>query len=350
MRAYEILLEQHKSGTFVSMRPSPAAITALAEWQKENNIPNPYDPSHMHVTLLLSKDKEFPWEPKSYKLKIDPSTYKLEKFGPDHDVLVLSFKSEELEKRHMVGRKKHNLTWDFDDYKPHITLAKDLPEDFNIEELVVPSFSIILDGEYTEKYKSDLSETAGVGTIQKHNTTADVQPGEIQRQAKKWGWEIDDEGNPPLIDTIHKRKKNKNYNEWLTFRNRILEASDSVTDNDLQRMFEFRKKNWTKLGEKFEDEDLEDFLQIYKDHFPKNLDDNNHYYAVSVFSSAGVKKSEIIVSEFTHTRTKLDLLVAPYDKRDQTEIHLGFDTELERRNFIIHLKMVFQPDYKVTVT
>lgn len=42
-------------------------------------------------------------------------------------------------------------------------------------------------------------ETAGVGIITKQNTTDDVKPGEITRQANKLGLELDKKGKPKLL-------------------------------------------------------------------------------------------------------------------------------------------------------
>jgi hypothetical protein len=44
-----------------------------------------------------------------------------------------------------------------------------------------------------------LSEAAGVGIITRQNTTADVRPGETQRQAAKFGNKLDSKGRPPLL-------------------------------------------------------------------------------------------------------------------------------------------------------
>lgn len=47
-----------------------------------------------------------------------------------------------------------------------------------------------------------LSETGGVGRIVKGvNTTVDVRPGEISRQARKMGFKTSAEGVPPTANT-----------------------------------------------------------------------------------------------------------------------------------------------------
>ena len=46
---------------------------------------------------------------------------------------------------------------------------------------------------------SEFSEAFGVGLITAQNTTADVKPGETQRQARKWGFKVDKKGKPPTL-------------------------------------------------------------------------------------------------------------------------------------------------------
>ena len=46
---------------------------------------------------------------------------------------------------------------------------------------------------------SDFKEAFGVGRITAQNTTADVKPGETQRQARKYGFKLDKKGKPPTL-------------------------------------------------------------------------------------------------------------------------------------------------------
>lgn len=60
---------------------------------------------------------------------------------------------------------------------------------------------------------------AGVGKIVKGvNTTVDVQPGETQRQAAKFGNQVDSEGRPPEIHRKARKNSDPNtlYNMGLT--------------------------------------------------------------------------------------------------------------------------------------
>jgi 5'(3')-deoxyribonucleotidase len=51
---------------------------------------------------------------------------------------------------------------------------------------------------------------AAVGIITKQNTTKDVKPGEIQRQAKKLGFKLDKKGRPPLLHKTAAKNSNPN--------------------------------------------------------------------------------------------------------------------------------------------
>lgn len=56
-----------------------------------------------------------------------------------------------------------------------------------------------------------MNEAGGVGKIVKNvNTTADVKPGEIKRQAKKMGFTTSDEGVPPTLSTSGQEVKSNN--------------------------------------------------------------------------------------------------------------------------------------------
>lgn len=152
MKILEILTEESKPGLFVGVRFTSETEVALLNWIKENNIDQPTPREEFHSTLVSSKVKKFPWEAKKYSppLKIDPSSYKLEMFGVDKNVLVLTFNSPELEKKHLMTRKKYNLDWDFDEYEPHMTLSYD--GNNTIDGLKSPTFPLYISHEYTQDH------------------------------------------------------------------------------------------------------------------------------------------------------------------------------------------------------
>lgn len=201
MRAYELLTEKSGSGVIVLAKPTLVSISKIAQWIDQQKIPNPVELNDLHTTIVLSKTQKFPWKAKNYSpsKKASSSTYKLELFGKNKNVLVLCFDSNYFQKIHNDIREKFNLPWEFDSYTPHITLSRNIPVGFSITNIVLPEFPIYFDREEVNNYIELKDESAGVGTIQPSNTTIDVKPGEIQRQAKKLGWKISKEGLPPII-------------------------------------------------------------------------------------------------------------------------------------------------------
>lgn len=213
MRYTELKEEKEGPGTFVGVNLGPKTLKRLTNWIDSQDIDKPTPTDDIHITLILSKTKEFSWDPETYdpKIKVLPDTYKFDKFGDEGNVLVLTFQCPDLREKHFNAREEHNLSWDFDDYHPHITLSYDA-ENIDINDLDYPTFPIYLEGEYVEPFDSDWKDDkideAATGLVVKNvNTTTDVQPGEIQRQAKKFGNKLDKDGNPPSMWTSHKGVK-----------------------------------------------------------------------------------------------------------------------------------------------
>lgn len=203
------LLREEGDGTFVGARLSQTSNRNLVKWLAKNNIPNAVKSDHLHITIIHS-EKTFPHETKPINATVDPASYQFHVWGENNDTLVLAFKSPELSKRHEAGLKKHDLSWDFDEYIPHITLSHELTNDFRVEELEVPKFPLKITNEYVDAFESDwkeenIEEAVGVGIITKQNTTVDVKPGETARQAAKFGNKLQRDGTPPSIRDSHKR-------------------------------------------------------------------------------------------------------------------------------------------------
>lgn len=149
---------ENEVGTFVGARLDRSSEDKLIHWMKENGIKTPTPKARLHITVIRSADKEFPWEDMTYtpKLEINPSSYKLAKFGEDNDTLVLKFEQPALEKRHSDAREEHKIDWEFPQYEPHITLSNN--EENDIEGMLLPSFPLFISKEYSQSYGYDDSE------------------------------------------------------------------------------------------------------------------------------------------------------------------------------------------------
>ena len=155
MMISELLEERaEKPGMFVGAHISEDSIKSLQDWTHRHGIDKPTPADKMHVTVLYSKDKQFDWESAEHNVEIDPSTYKLELFGEENNVLVLSFECPELNKRHEHGMDTHDLSWDFDGYTPHVTLSYEAC-DLSLTELPTPDVKLVVTNEYTETFDKD---------------------------------------------------------------------------------------------------------------------------------------------------------------------------------------------------
>jgi hypothetical protein len=125
------LLEAGKEpdGTYVGVKLSKESKKKLAELQKSLNVPNPLNSDDMHVTVIYSR-KYLPEFKSKGKLE-KPIKAKLEKLEifparNEKNCLVVKLKSPELTKRHKEIMKEHGATYDWDEYKPHVTLSYDV--------------------------------------------------------------------------------------------------------------------------------------------------------------------------------------------------------------------------------
>lgn len=145
-----VVLES-KAGTFVGAKLTPETETRLLNWLERAGVENATPREDLHVTVVGHKTKEFPWTPKQFQpLEIDPETVSLDIFGDDKDTLVLRFDSPELEERHKWARDTFDIDWDYDEYKPHITLGKDTG--VSPKDIPKPNFTLFIDKEYSQAW------------------------------------------------------------------------------------------------------------------------------------------------------------------------------------------------------
>jgi hypothetical protein len=120
-------------GTYAGARFSAASKDAIAQYIKKHNIPNAPNPDSLHTTILYSRKflPEFsakgPYEP---TIKAVPTGFESWPSQPDENghrknCLVLTFDAPDLVKRHESLMDTHKATYDFDEYKPHVTFSYD---------------------------------------------------------------------------------------------------------------------------------------------------------------------------------------------------------------------------------
>jgi 2'-5' RNA ligase len=158
MKICELTEPRNTVGIFVGVELTPNSLNQLLQWINENNITGNITPTdQFHTTLIQDKEKSFPWKAQTYNppLKLELNTYYLDLFGLSKDILVLGFECEFLQKKHQLAKQLYNIKWDFDNYDPHITLARNVVN-FDVQNIALPKFPIFLNGEYVEAYSPNV--------------------------------------------------------------------------------------------------------------------------------------------------------------------------------------------------
>ena len=135
MKIFELLQEQETKGTYAAVRFDDETIEALQKYIKDNDIPGGLKPEKMHCTVLYSRKYcpdyepagkiDPPWIGKPVKLEVWESRGKLRDEKPSR-CLVLKFSCDELHARHKELMDEHDATYDFPEYKSHVTLSYDI--------------------------------------------------------------------------------------------------------------------------------------------------------------------------------------------------------------------------------
>ncbi len=160
MKISELFEKEDKKpdGTYAAARLSADTKKKIAKYLKDNDIQEPLDPDEMHCTILYSR-KYLP----DYKAagKYDkPIVGTKPKFEiwPNRDktanVLVLTISCPGLTARHKELMDEHDATYDFDDYKPHVSFSYNFG-DSAVDSLAPIDFPIEFDTEYQEDLDSD---------------------------------------------------------------------------------------------------------------------------------------------------------------------------------------------------
>lgn len=159
---------------YVSRKLEAGSAKKLLDWATRQGIPGLEPAGELHVTILYSR-QPVDWfemggdwvnDPNG-RIRIAPGGPRaVEKFG--EDCIVLRFASNDLKWRHdsMVER---GASHDFDDYAPHITIAKSA--DFDVEQ-VTEAFQgeLVFGPEIFEPIKDEVEEIETAFSVQELDT------------------------------------------------------------------------------------------------------------------------------------------------------------------------------------
>ena len=147
-------------GTYVAAKFGPVSTKLIKSYLDEGKIPNPVAPEDLHVTIVYSR--KFLPNAKAIGTLNPPKRVIPEGFEIFEDdgkkILVLRVKSAWLDARHSYFKRIHGATYDYDQYRPHITLSGDF-RNMDVSDLRPISVPLLLSEEYMEEL--DVDKEAG---------------------------------------------------------------------------------------------------------------------------------------------------------------------------------------------
>ena len=133
---------EEKPGTYAGVHFDDDTVKRIKAFSIDNEIPDRLESRKIHSTLLYSK-KQLP----NFKALGDldeplvgkPSGFDVWESQPDDDgnksnCLILQFDCPELVSRHNDLMTQHDAEYDFDEFKPHVTLSYNIG-DFDVSKL-----------------------------------------------------------------------------------------------------------------------------------------------------------------------------------------------------------------------
>ena len=158
MKVKELLKEEKKEGLYAAVRFSTETVDRIIKFASEIGIPNLLKVEDFHSTLAYSRKPVAEFTPISELNEIGiPSSFEIwesppNAFKPEKTFcLVLKYDSDYMHKR-FNEIMSMGATYDYDEYKPHLTFSYDVGADFKVENLppVKQLGKLNIVGEYSE--------------------------------------------------------------------------------------------------------------------------------------------------------------------------------------------------------
>lgn len=143
---------EDKQGTYCGARFGKKSQEALAKYCEDNGIPNAVPMNKLHVTILYSRKFLPDFVPAGYYAvphSAEPVSLEVWPSQSGAKCLVLKLDCPSLTKRHKALMKQHKATFDYPEYKTHVTLSYDIG-DMSIDKLQAPTAMLYLEREYKE--------------------------------------------------------------------------------------------------------------------------------------------------------------------------------------------------------
>lgn len=146
-----------KDGIYISVDVDGFTQENLNQYMKEN-LKGIQKSKSLHCTLIFSQ-KPLKEEVETEEYSTSGTFKYFSLFGPEKDVLVIELDCEKLIERNKELVEKYGFISDFDEYKPHLTLAYNVPKDFDINTLPGIDFKINFHNEHVEPLKLDWKDS-----------------------------------------------------------------------------------------------------------------------------------------------------------------------------------------------
>ena len=160
MKSNEFIRKTHHKGTYAGVRFSEETKNAIVSYISQNNIPNAPERDKLHTTLLYSRKRCPNYEPAGEVFMHGrPGAWQIwesqaDSEGNKTNCLVLEYECPELVARHNELMEEHGATFDYPEYKTHITFSYDVG-DMSKEDLPSYEGPIEIVEEYSEELNLD---------------------------------------------------------------------------------------------------------------------------------------------------------------------------------------------------
>lgn len=143
MKLEELTEGTKKPGTYSGVRFSSDTRKRIKAFAEEYEVPNRVPSNKLHTTVLYSRKHCPDYEPAgNLEEPLVGRPNKFEKWlsQPNEDgyrasCLVLTYDCPQLIARHEQLMKDHDASYDYDEYKPHVTLSYDVGREFDTTKL-----------------------------------------------------------------------------------------------------------------------------------------------------------------------------------------------------------------------
>ena len=159
MGGKEVILKEEKQnskGIYVAVKYNQSAGDDLLDFIKKYNIPSTMKSEDFHTTLIYSRKfadiKELEDDLGDSEIVAEPTELHVFETFDKKRALVIKLDCPYLKERHKYLMQKYDLTYDYNEYIPHITLSYDIGEMEIPKDVKFPEFFRI-----QTEYQEDLN-------------------------------------------------------------------------------------------------------------------------------------------------------------------------------------------------